>query len=277
MPFESMSGVTDPPPPLRLQEDWKQAKNFTVLEGYRYRDDRRGVRVTIEAGETTDLASIPFFLRWFAGTYGKHTRAAIMHDHLWRRPTANVERLAADGTWRPDRSGMDKIEANRLFRDAMGERHFRVWPVKRWIMWAAVTLDTLWKRWPDQMGVALFLALHALVLDPALFGALAGGHWLAVDGHRAFGIPVAVAIVVLPAPLALLWPRKPLGGLIGSYALTLLILPVVVTLSALAVYLVAEAALYGVKRARRLLGAEVGPIDVPTWAKVGRALRGLPA
>ena len=32
----------------------------------------------------TDFASVPRFFVWFIPRYGRYTKAAIIHDHLWR-------------------------------------------------------------------------------------------------------------------------------------------------------------------------------------------------
>jgi hypothetical protein len=273
MPFVALSGDVEGLPPLQLEEI--DAKNFTVLTGFRYRDDRRGVRVTIGPGDQTDLASIPFFLRWFVGTYGKHTRAAIMHDHLWRKPTDGVERLGSDGRWATDVSGIGKVEANRLFRDSMGERPLHVLPAKRWIMWSAVRLDTLRTRMPDGAGIYTFLLLH-LLLDAMLFDAVKGGRWVGVHGHQVLGAPVVLALVVFPALLSLLWFRMVGAGVIGSYTLCLLVVPIVFTVAALGVYMLAEAALIGIKLVRRAFGADPGQVEALSLAKAARAVRGLP-
>ena len=41
----------------------------------------------IQRGVTSDLASVPFFFRWLIPKHGPHTRAAIIHDALYRDPS----------------------------------------------------------------------------------------------------------------------------------------------------------------------------------------------
>src|SRR4051794_29917086 len=38
---------------------------------------------TVEAGFTTDFASVPQALTWLVPRYGRYTKAAILHDFLW--------------------------------------------------------------------------------------------------------------------------------------------------------------------------------------------------
>lgn len=77
----------------------------------------------------TDFASVPRPLVWFLPRYGRYTKAAILHDYLWRE-------RAAKGTlpWR---------DADALFRRAMQE--LEVPFLRRWIMWVAVRWAALAK------------------------------------------------------------------------------------------------------------------------------------
>ena len=82
---------------------------------------------------STDLASIPPFLRWFENTYGKHTLAAIIHDRQID-PKVNGGDLKSD------------VVADRFFREML---HACQTPlVKRWVMWTAVAMRTRWKASP---------------------------------------------------------------------------------------------------------------------------------
>lgn len=75
-------------------------------------------RFVVPVGFLTDFASVPRLVVWLLPTYGDYTRAAILHDYLWR--TDAVSRADADG----------------LFRRAM--RELGVSAPRRWMMWAAV-------------------------------------------------------------------------------------------------------------------------------------------
>ncbi len=266
MPFVSLTGDSNALPKLDLQE--VDATSFKLLEGFRYVSTRSRVRITIENGQKTDLASVPFFLRWFVSTYGNHTRAAIMHDHMWREPKTGVERRTGDNDpWIADATGISRVEANTLFRDAMGERPLEISDTKRWVMWAAVTLDTLRKDLPLGLLIYVFLVLH-VVLDALLVAAAFGAHWGPITGHHLFGAPYVVALLLFPAPLALLWVKSLGAGLIGSYSFEVFVLPAVITLSALVVFLAADTVLAGFQHLRRLLGNDDVAIHGPSLAKV---------
>jgi len=86
-----------------------------------------GIRVTVPAGFTTDMASIPrFFWRWFPPA-GNHAAAAVVHDWLYRT-----------------RHGVSRFLADALFRDLMAAMHVPAW--KRWCMWFALRLFG-WRCW----------------------------------------------------------------------------------------------------------------------------------
>jgi hypothetical protein len=80
--------------------------------------------------EQTDFASVPRVFVWFLPRYGRYTKAAILHDHLWRVAVPN---------------GLSRLDADGIFRQAM--RELGVPFLRRWIMWAAVRWGALTK--PD--------------------------------------------------------------------------------------------------------------------------------
>jgi len=80
--------------------------------------------------ERTDFASVPRMFAWFLPRYGRYTKAAILHDHLWRVAVPN---------------GLSRLDADGIFRQAM--RELGVPFLRRWIMWAAVRWGALTK--PD--------------------------------------------------------------------------------------------------------------------------------
>src|SRR4029450_10564361 len=95
--------------------------------------------------EGTDFASVPQIFVWFLPRYGRYTKAAILHDYLWRVavPRGQIDRLQADG----------------IFRQAM--RELEVPFLRRWIMWAAVRWGALAKQdgrkgwWKDVWRVVI--------------------------------------------------------------------------------------------------------------------------
>ncbi len=43
-------------------------------------------RFEVPVGSNTDFASVPRMFVWLLPRYGRYTKAAILHDHLWRVP-----------------------------------------------------------------------------------------------------------------------------------------------------------------------------------------------
>ena len=105
----------------------------------------------VPAGALTDFASVPRVLVWFLPRYGRYTKAAILHDHLWCTlvPAGELSLPDADG----------------IFRRAM--RELGVPFLRRWIMWGAVRLGALKKpggraRWLRDSWAVIPLALLTL-------------------------------------------------------------------------------------------------------------------
>jgi hypothetical protein len=110
---------------------------------------------------TTDLASIPWFLTWLVPRDGRHTPAAIMHDSF-----IGGMRDVDYATNKPE--GVSDEHADYLFREAM--KYSQVGYLRRWIMWAAVSLrtmtlhrDTERVNWTKAIPVAFALVGWALV------------------------------------------------------------------------------------------------------------------
>ncbi len=129
-------------------------KNWAVCEEFSYTGHKETWR--IYEGMETDFASIPRVFVWFLPRYGRYTKAAIVHDYLWRE-------RAAPGK-------MDWIDADGVFRQAM--RELGVPFLRRWIMWAAVRWAALvrprgLRRWWREAPRVLIVTLVALpVLAP---------------------------------------------------------------------------------------------------------------
>jgi hypothetical protein len=219
MPFTESDGWG--PPHLQLEP--VGSKSFKVLRGFTYRSPEPGVPTyVVPGGGDTDLASVPFFLQWFIRSYGRHTLAAVLHDHLWR-----------------DRRDVSFEESNRLFRVAMYELDVPF--VRRWLMWAAVSLAGFAKagtghRVRAGLWVACIVGLDALTVLTILNG---GGPGLAIWA----GVLIALTFV-------LLWPL-PLVTAIGGPTLYVVAPAIVVILATLLLVLVVETAVYLLARLRR--------------------------
>jgi hypothetical protein len=107
----------------------------------------------------TDFASVPRPFIWFLPRYGRYTKAAILHDHLWQVevPSGRITRRDADG----------------ILRQAM--RQLEVPFFRRWIMWTAVRWVSLFRRqdregWVKDSPLILLISILALpvILPPAI-------------------------------------------------------------------------------------------------------------
>jgi len=148
VPFDEGSAVV-----VREVDD----KNWELIRPLGYRGETEFFVVPF--GMWTDFASVPRVFVWFLPQYGRYTKAAILHDYLWRH-------RAAKGT-------LDWIDADAMFRRAM--RELDVAFLRRWILWAAVRWAALlkkggWKGWWKESWRVVLVSLMALpiVLPPAV-------------------------------------------------------------------------------------------------------------
>jgi hypothetical protein len=167
-------------------------------------------------GFETDLASVPGPLRWFMGSYGVHTPAAMIHDMLIPTPAALVGSLTEQ-------------QADRYFRFMLHDLGVR-W-FKRWLMWSAVALRTRYAakgvlRWTlvawivaSLVGISLFVGS----LITASWG------WLVVS-------------LVAPVVLAGLWGRQYGAGIIGAIAAPWFLPPTALAAAGYGVYWLSEQA-----------------------------------
>jgi hypothetical protein len=166
---------------------------FRLVEGFRYRDEfEPSERVTVHPHET-DLASVPFFLQWLVRSYGRHTMAALVHDELWES-TSTIPQLR---------------RANRLFRHAMWELGV-AW-ARRWLMWAAVTLGMLTRKWPGR----LVLGVWAVALVAA-GGTIAAANGTMLSWSRMW-VVVGIAAVVAAVAAAVAVKTKGDDGPLASF------------------------------------------------------------
>ena len=130
--------------------EWEMCEPLT----YRLVDAVGSEVVTVAPGFATDFASVPRPFWFWVAPWGRHGRAAIVHDHLYQ--LGSVTDPDAGTLRRPS-----KRESDRIFREAMGVLDWiilsrsRFWgrlprallrvrlafaAVRRWIIWAAVAL-----------------------------------------------------------------------------------------------------------------------------------------
>ncbi len=225
--------------PIRLGQT--DAKQFTVLSRIEFTgdmglppdrypaisDEMRAEASLLEPGDTSDLASVPPFVRWFADPYGAYTPAALIHDKLITK-TPNGGPLKDDAA------------SDRFFRfmlESVGEPFF-----KRWIMWAAVALRTRyavggWRRillfaWVLLAAIGIWafgVAAVSIVWDTATPGDV--GAWTLL------GIAV-----VMPFAAGLLWGKQWGASLVAAVAAPWILPPTILAVAGTVIYLALEKA-----------------------------------
>lgn len=157
----------------------------------------------------TDLASVPGPARWFAGTYGEHTPAVIIHDEL----------IPA----RDDLPGMSEVYADRYLRFML--QHVGVRFLKRWIMWSAVALRSRWVASAWKRALLVIWLLAAVV-----------GMTTFVLAARDGDIARMAAALAAPAIFAFLWGKQYGAGLVAAVAAPWLLPPTVLSMAGYLIY-----------------------------------------
>lgn len=197
MPFLKLDGEGPGDPEVVLKQ--VGPNSFQLLHGFRYQVPPNGVihlvpahdpaRPPAEPNNSTDLASVPFWLWWFVASYGLHTRAALLHDQL-----VDVQK-------------MDRVESDRVFRLALEESKVR-W-MRRWLMWAAVSLATMALK--RRARFAAFVL--ALIVFVGFLVAWPLGWFSDLPGDLPVWLP-ALAVLVVGFGFGLLWPLAVVGLLL---------------------------------------------------------------
>lgn len=201
--------------PARIVLRQIDATCFELVEWFRYSGAAGAWVVTRSDLSSTDLASIPPFLSWFASRYGNHTLAALLHDHL----VHNGLRLDPPVT---------RAKADDVFLTALTELDEPY--LRSRLMWSAVTLGTLWRsssraRW----ALRLWMLLAASGIAALVWGLVTMSLWL-----------VAIAVLA-PIPASLLWGWRQRGAaLLGGYTLWLVFVPAALNIAVYQAYAVAE-------------------------------------
>ena len=103
-------------------------KDFILEKDYRYMIGEKLIH--IPAGFKCDLASVPRIFRNVINTYGDHTKAAVIHDWLYRNGhKLGVSRKEADKVFLEimKECGVGSIKRNLMYRMVriFGASHFR--------------------------------------------------------------------------------------------------------------------------------------------------------
>jgi hypothetical protein len=158
-------------------------KNWKLHSELKYVGKWDSFVVPIEAD--TDFASVPRVFVWFLPSYGRYTKAAILHDWLWRHavPAGNLT----------------LPEADAIFRRAM--RELDVPFLRRWFMWSAVRLGALKKpggreRWLRHSWQVLPAALLALPIVAIPATAILAALFLFYIVEMVFYLPLKLAAMI---------------------------------------------------------------------------------
>lgn len=161
----------------------------------------------------TDLASIPAFVRWFVGPYGRHTPAALIHDHLIISKDPNGGTLGSD------------IASDRYWRYML--KAVGIPWIKRWIMWTATALRTRWAvGGVRQWTVFLWAVLAAAGITAAIWSSIALITDSNLPGDTEPGVVFVIALV-LPIVSSALWGKQYGAGLVAAGAAIWLLPPTV--------------------------------------------------
>lgn len=193
MPYWRLDSTAEPAVKL-LQVS---PNTFQLLEGFRFqRPAGANPRVlTVPAHDpnrspsqdnSTDLASVPWFLWWFVSSHGRHTKAALLHDHL-----------VVQGA-------VERREADLVFREALDDSGVS-WP-RRWFMWTGVSLATMWDH--QRRRLAIFVGHLLVVLALGAMWLTGTVPLLPIDDVPAWWLGIAVA---LGFGWGVLWPWALVG------------------------------------------------------------------
>ncbi len=214
-----------------------RVEEFELQLPITYRDDSRGpgaerVITVPDPGYpfTTDLTSVPRLLTWLVPKSGRHLPAALVHDGLVGGAPASY---LVDGTSPDERTRIDRIDADAIFRNAMHDMDVRL--VRRWLVWAAVANASLltgaragwtWQRWWFRVVGLLVLLLivwcgvsATLEVFNAATPPLGDLIWIDSDEWWLRILQGLAGAIVIPLALALLWGRYYRAGAIAGVAL----------------------------------------------------------
>lgn len=191
------------PPDAKVDVEQSDDKNWKLLAPLVY--ESNGKTFTANVGMGTDFASVPRVFVWLLPRYGRYTKAAIIHDHLWREVVRKQE--------------ISLREADALFRNAMAE--LGVAFLRRWVMWAAVRWGALKKGgpaadwWRDFPLVLLFTILVLPVVGPPALVVELG-----LVAFYVLDLIVWVALLLWKETVQLVAPKRAPRGRVNRPALT---------------------------------------------------------
>lgn len=180
----------------------------------------------------TDLTSVPALFTWLVPKTGAHLPAALLHDALVAGHADPASYVSTDG------HRVDRVEADRIFRDAMADTGTGV--IRRWIVWTAVTVATIFvgrvlpwtpaKRWSYRVAAGLTITTivylgyssTADLFDRSWLLAVAVP-WMGERSTWAELVGGFSGAIVVPLALSLLWGRLRMAGAIAGVVLAVLL------------------------------------------------------
>lgn len=206
-------------------------EQWGMLHRIGYRDREYGDILVPRDTDTfeSDLTSVPWLFRWLVPRTGRHLPAALLHDGLIG-PLQHSTYVSVEG------HRILRAHANRVLRDAMADTGTGL--VRRWLMWTAVTADTMWSGrwtgWSTGRRWSMRAAVTAMTLIVVVLGAIA-----TLDLFRVGGVPVLpwmdqasfaarlggglAGAVVIPLVLGLAWGPFRVAGWIFGITLAVLL------------------------------------------------------
>ncbi|MGD7706131.1 DUF1353 domain-containing protein [Microlunatus sp. Y2014] len=204
--------------PARLELLSVDGHDFHVLRRLGYRSDRHDEVFEYPAdleSFRTDMASVPTVFGWLVPRSGAFLPAAVLHDAITEPTSYTGPRV-------------DRTEADAIFRTAMGELGTGV--IRRWLMWAAVTMVTMWYAETGRfwrrialVGTIVVITILGLLATADLVDLITWVPWMGEGPWWVELVSGAVGAILIPAALSLTWGRHALAGLITGWALAFLI------------------------------------------------------
>lgn len=248
---------TDPPdrgadPIVRLERVLIDGREqFRMTRRIAYDDRELGQILVPKALGTfvTDLTSVPMIMTWLVPKTGEHLPAALLHDGLITPLGNDADYISTDG------NTVNRIEADRIFRDAMADRGTGL--VRRWLIWSAVTLGTIFstndlglskaRTWRYRIAMAgsllviVYLGVCATLdlVDTRWWG-FARLPWM---GDRSWWVEIlggGAAAIAVPFLLGLTWGKFRVAGWVGGITTSLLIHVMVFLVGLTVLYQVTE-------------------------------------
>ncbi|MFI4966713.1 MAG: DUF1353 domain-containing protein [Caulobacterales bacterium] len=129
-----------------LTGDGRSQWSLTAPLTYDVGREGSGETITVPVGATTDLASVPRFAWSLLPPDGPWTKAAVVHDFLYRTRGTGV---FAGRCWITRRGGYTRAQSDRILNEAMAALGVRA--DKRLVIFVAVRLcgGSGWGRSPD--------------------------------------------------------------------------------------------------------------------------------